>query len=445
MLDPTAQFIVDLCILLACAVVAGELAARLGQAALVGQLLAGVVLGPTLLGPYIGLSSLSQGLVAVQTIAVIFVLFWAGLEVSPDQIYHMGRGALALGLAGFFVPFVALSVAVGPLLHVGSPENLYVALTLAVTALPVMGIMLSEFGLRSSRLGTMVLNAALVNEFAAVSIFAILQRVGSSIFSDLTAIAIAVASLALFLVVILVVHELLKALRETNVWPALLKAYEETWRSKQGNLAILMVGVLAATLFSQLLGLTYVVGAFCAGLLITRESAGRQAHRAITEVFDALNWGFLIPLFFAFVGVSMNLQLLGTPNIIAAFGVLLVIASVAKIATGSAIASLVGWKAPDALAIGHLINSRGAVGLAMAVLLLAGGVFNVQVFTLVAIIGLVTTILAPIGATRSWLATPESREAFYERAPGFRPGALRQTPSPVPSSPLEAEGVEPSP
>jgi Kef-type K+ transport system membrane component KefB len=445
MLDPTAQFIVDLFILLACAVFAGELAARLGQASLVGQLLAGVLLGPTLLGPYIGLSSLSTSLVAIQTIAVIFVLFWAGLQVSPDQIYRMGWNALVLGLAAFFVPFGVLSVAAGPVLHVGAPENLYVALTLSITALPVMGIMLAEFGLRGSRLGTLVINAALVNEFAAVSIFAILQRLGTSAITDLRAIAIAVASLALFLVVILVVHELLKALRETNVWPSLTKAYEETWRSKQGNFAILMIGVLAATLFSQLLGLTYVVGAFYAGLLVTRESAGAQAHESITGVFDALNWGLLVPLFFVFVGVSMNLQLLGTSPILAGFIVLLALAIITKVATGSIIASSSGWRAPDSLAIGHLINSRGAVELAMAILLLAGGIFNVQVFTIVAAIGLVTTMLAPIGATQSWLNDPESRTALYERVPGLRPRLRKEPPGPVPPTPLQAEGGGPTP
>lgn len=444
-LDATGQFIVDLFVLLACSVLAGEVAARLGQAQLVGQLLAGVALGPTLLGPYLGLATFSASLATVQVLAVIFVLFWAGLAANPDEILTMGWPSLLLGLAAFFLPFGALALLVGPLLHVSELEGLYVALTLSITALPVISILLTEFGLRGTKIGLLVLNAALVNEFAAVSIFALLQRLGSSSFGDLAAIATALVSLGIFLGVILAIHLLLKALRESETWPTITRAFEATWRSRQGNFAILMVFLVGATLFSELLGLTYVVGAFYAGLLVTRESAGPKAHRSISSVIDLISWALMIPLFFVFVGVEMNLRLLGTSSAVAAFGLLLVVAVVTKIGAGALVSRATGWRTPDALAIGHLLNSRGAVELAMAVLLFTSGIFNVEIFTLVAAIGLVTTILSPIGATRTWLADPESREALLARVPEIGGGPGRRRFRPLSPWPFDLEGGDPSP
>ncbi|HEV2231492.1 MAG TPA: cation:proton antiporter [Thermoplasmata archaeon] len=422
MLDATTAFIVDLFILLAAAVLAGEIAVQLGQAALVGQLLVGVALGPTLLGPFLGLNQLPAGLGALQTLAVIFVLFLAGLDIVPEQVYGMGLGNLGLGLAVFLVPFTVGSFVVGPVVGIPYPTSLYVALALSITALPVMGILLAEFRLTHTKIGQLLLNAALINEFAAVSVFAVLLRLGGSTSQGAVGIAIAGLSLALFVSAMLSIHQGLKLLREARLWSGLTRAFQKTWRSKQGNFALLMVLVVGATLFSQFLGLTYVVGAFYAGLLVTRESAGREAHHSISQVFDAMSWGFFIPLFFAFVGISMNLRLLDTAASVAAFGVLLVVAAVTKIVTGAAGARLLGWKPADALAIGHFVNSRGAVELAMAVILLQSGLIDIRIFTLIAGVGLVTTILSPIGAIRSWLSDPESRDALYRRIPTMRPG-----------------------
>jgi Kef-type K+ transport system membrane component KefB len=88
--DTTTNFLVDLFVLFAGSVLAGEVAVRLGQAALVGQLLVGVVLGPTLMGPYLGLTSLTPELSAIQFLATVFILFMAGLEVVPEDIARMG-------------------------------------------------------------------------------------------------------------------------------------------------------------------------------------------------------------------------------------------------------------------------------------------------------------------------------------------------------------------
>ena len=426
MLDPTTQFIVNLFLLLGCAVFAGELATRVGQPALVGQLLAGVALGPTLfgstsLGSYLGFTSVSPMLSSLQFLATVFILFMAGIEVVPEQLYKMSPLTIAMGLAIFFGPFL-LSALVVPLALPGIPARtaLYVALTLSITALPVMGIMLSEFGLIGSKMGVLLMNVALINELTAVSVFAILLRLGAGGSGGAIGVAVAALSVGLFIAVMLTIHMVLRLLRAAKLWEPFKAAFSRTWKSKQGNFALLMVMVVGSTLFSQFLGLTYVVGAFYAGILVTRENTGEEAHRAISTIFDAMTWGFFVPLFFAFVGVEMNLQHLLVPiSVLAAFGALLAVGAASKVAIGAGFARLQGWRDPDALAIGYMVGSRGAVELAMATILLQTGLIGTTIFTVIATVGLVTTIVAPIGALRTWLSDPKCRAELFARVPSL--------------------------
>ncbi len=401
-MDATTQFIVTLFLLIACAVVAGELVSRLGQSALVGQLAVGVVLGPTLLGPYLGLSSISSELSGLEILATFFVLMTAGLAVTPDQIAATGVSAGLLGVALFVLPFLT-GAAVVRLLYpsLGWATTLFVALTISITALPVLGIMLHEFRLLQSRFGTYLLNGALVNELAAVTAFSVLLRVADQSTLPWLSAAIGAVTVGVFLCSILAVHYSLRALRQLRIWDRWVTRVRFEWHSREAGFAILMVGALAAALYSQAIGLTFVVGAFYAGLLVTPESVGVREHREITRVFDAVTWGFFIPLFFALVGLQMDLRLLVTsPAVLATFAALCAFAYASKVAVGAGVSRSLGWPARDAVGAGFLVASRGAVELAMAIILVSLGLFDTRTFTVVAGVGLVTTLLSPIGARR---------------------------------------------
>ncbi len=429
----TTTFFIDLFLLLTAAVVAGEIATRLGQAALVGQLLVGVALGPTLLGPYFGLTTLGPELSALQFLGTVFILFMAGLDVVPEQISQMGLRTALGGVAVFAVPFAILS-AVAELLLGGSSHllPLFMGLTLSITALPVMGIMLMEFGLLGTAVGKFLINTALVNEITAVSVFAILLQLQSGTSGGTVAIAIAALSVGVFLSAMLTVHWVFRLFGTSRHGSALRLKFTQGLRSKEAGFAILMIGVVGASLFSQYLGLTFVVGAFYAGILVTRESAGAVEHRAISGIFDAMTWGFFIPLFFAFAGVQMDLRLLDTPWILFIFGTLAFLAVATKVGTGYSLARLFRWSDTDGRAIGHLLSSRGAVELAMAVILLGDGIFSTELYTIVAGVGLVTTLIAPIAARRAWA--------------GSRPGSSVALPGPRPLRPFAPNeaGLTPS-
>lgn len=424
MTDATLLFLTDLFLLLAGAVVAGEVAAHFGQPPLVGQLLVGILFGPSLLGPYVGLSTLGPDLSGLQVLATVFVLFVAGLELTPEDLVRMSSQEFLFGVMLFVVPLLGASGAVY-LLFPGSAVSfvLLIGVTLAATALPVLLLMLQEFGLFDAPLGRTLISAALVNEFAAIAMFAVLLNVGSG--GGLFSFLLAVAAVGFFLGVMFGIHSLLKYLREQRRWSPLVRWFRETWRSKQGAFALLMVLLLASTLFAEAIGVTYVIGAFFAGLLVTRESAGSRAHRSISQVFDYMTWGFFIPLFFAFAGVQMDLHDLGSSPVALSFLLLLVVASATKIGVGLAFSPSLGWRAPDGLAASFLANSRGGVQLAFAVILLDSGTISGELFTVIAAVGLVTSILAPIGALWAWRRDPRSRQELYDRVPSLRPATGR--------------------
>jgi Na+:H+ antiporter len=256
-----------------------------------------------------------------------------------------------------------------------------------------------------------------VNELAAVTVFAVLLRLESGTGNLWVDIATAVATVGLFLSTILAIHMGLQSLRQLHVWDRWVDRFRLTWRSREAGFGILMIAGLGAALYSQFLGLTFIVGAFYAGLLVTPESAGRAGHRTISLVFNAITWGFFIPLFFALVGFGMNFQTLSIADYsIFAFSALALYAFFSKVFVGTAFARTLGWSANESLCAGMLVSSRGAVELAMAVILLNQGIFTTQIYTVVAGVGLLTTLFSPIGAKPFVRSITSARRLSAERA-----------------------------
>jgi Kef-type K+ transport system membrane component KefB len=418
--DAQTQFIIDLCLLVSCSLLAGELALRLGQLALVGQLLAGVVLGPTLLapflGPVVGFTAVSPQLSAIQFLATFFVLFMAGMEMKPEDIFRMEPSTLILGFCIFLIPFGVTYLTLTLLYPaISSLLAVFIAVTLSITALPVMVVMVGEFGLSGKKLGVYVLNLALINELAAVTVFALLLRIQAAN-GQITFAAVggAVFSILLFLAIVFAAYFALRRIHRHPRWPELTTPGVGL-RTKQAGFAVLIALALGAALFSQYLGLTFIIGAFYAGILVTPESVGKRLYEEVHELLRMFMWGFFIPLFFVIAGLQSNLRLLGTEAILVTFGVLLLVAALSKVSVGAGISRLLGRSGPDALAVGFMVNCRGAVEIAMAVILYNEGFLDTQWFTIVVGVGLITTFLAPLGAMMAWRSTPASRAELARR------------------------------
>ncbi len=399
-MNATTTIVLGVFLLVGCSVLVGELFIRIGQAALVGQLLVGVVLGPTLFANVLGLSTIATTFQPLQFLATFFILLLAGMSITPQQIRSTGARASVLGIAIFLIPF-SLGAEVVHILYPGLPtiEALFVSLTISITALPVLGVMLREFDLLETKFGSFLMTASMVNELAAVTTFAVLLQLYDHPSNPGLAFATAITTTGLFLVTVLAAYFVLRALRQTKVWDRMVARFRASWRTREAGFAILLVLGFGLALYSQELGLTYVVGAFYCGLLLTPEATGRREYRSISFVLEAITWGFFIPLFFALIGFNMNLRDIGIAWVpILIFAALTLYALFSKIFVGAGLSRALGWPSSESLGAGFLVTSRGAVELAMAVILLDAGIFSTRIFTIVAGVGLITTIISPIGA-----------------------------------------------
>ena len=418
MINTTTLFIIGLFLLLASAVLVGELFTHLGQSALVGQLLVGVILGPTLLGAPLGLTNatVTSQFSGLLTLATFFILLMAGLSVSPKQIRATGVPSALLGVAIFFVPFLIGAGLIRVLFPTFSVIlDLFMALTISITALPVLGIMLREFDVLDTRFGSTLINAAVVNELCAVTVFAILLRIQTGGGNPAGAIGISVLIVLLFLGTVLAIYLFLQWLASRPAWRTWTRNFRAGWNTREAGFALLIVAGLGSALYSQYLGLTFVLGAFYAGMLITPEVTGAKAHKAIAVVFEAVTWGFFIPLFFALVGFNTNFSSVGG-TVFVAFAILAVFAVLVKFLVGSGVTLSLRWSPDESFSAGFLVTSRGAVELAMAVILLGLGVFTTKIFTIVAGVGLITTFISPIGA-RPFINRMKSAYHRSHRAP----------------------------
>jgi len=399
-MNATTELVLGMFLFVGCSVLVGELFARFGQAPLVGQLLVGIVLGPTFLASTLGLESISAEFTALQFLATFFILMMAGLAITPQQIRSTGISSAILGIAIFLIPFL-VGAGVVRLVYpsLSSIEDLFIALTISISALPVLGVMLREFDLLDSKFGTYLMSSAMVNELAAVTTFAVLLQIYTNASSAAVATATALVTVALFLTSVLAIYFAIVSLRQLRIWERWVERFHTTWRTREAGFALLMVAGFGAALYSQVLGLTYLIGAFYAGILITPGTIGSRQHRSITFIFEAITWGFFIPLFFALVGFNMNLRDIGLSTVpLLAFTALVLFAFAAKLFVGAGISKSLGWTSNESLAAGFFVVSRGAVELAIAIILLQDGVFTTQIFTIVAGVGLLTTFLSPIGA-----------------------------------------------
>jgi Kef-type K+ transport system membrane component KefB len=437
-INTTTLFIIGLFLLVASAVLVGELVTHIGQAALVGQLIVGVILGPTLLGAPLGLTNptVTSEFSGLLTLATFFILLMAGLSVSPKQLRATGLSSVLMGIAIFFVPFLTGAAVIRLVFPSDSVTlDLFIALTISITALPVLGIMLREFDLLDTRFGSMLLNASVVNELSAVTMFAILLRVQSGGGSAISAVGISSGTVLLFLGTVFGVYLLLQYFASRPSWKRWSSSFRATWNSREAGFALLIVAGLGAALYSQYLGLTFVLGAFYAGMLITPEVTGQKAHKSMSVVFEAVTWGFFIPIFFALVGFNTNFATIGGGATLIAFVLIAVFAITIKFVVGSGVALSLRWSSDEAFSAGFLVTSRGAVELAMAVILLGDGVFTSKIFTIVAGVGLVTTVVSPIGArpfvTRMKSAYHRSHRATEQPPPPEWVGSVYLPPSPA--------------
>jgi Na+:H+ antiporter len=386
----TEQLFVSIVIILVAARVLGEIFQRFKQPPLVGEILAGVIIGPSLLGLVIS----SPDMQVLSNLAVFFLMFLAGLEMDPREIRRAGKAAIIISLIAFFVPLLS-GVYVSLLFGLTSIQALFMGLLLSITAVPVSAIVLMQFGILNTRLGSTVMTAAVVNDIMSLIVLSIILQIsagggsGQLNIGDLLSSGVKIAAFlgGIFLFDIL--------FRKTAGWlPSRVESYVKKLQTKEAAFGILLITTITVSLIAQEVGLHFVIGTFFSGLVVYKEMIGRQNFNRVYGTISAITFGFFAPIFFALIGIEFDVQALvsAIPLLLALLGV----AIATKISAGYVGAKIAGFDREISLAIGFLMNGRGMIELVIASIGFVNGVIDLTLFSIAVAIGLITSILAPI-------------------------------------------------
>jgi Kef-type K+ transport system membrane component KefB/mannitol/fructose-specific phosphotransferase system IIA component (Ntr-type) len=394
--DITVLFL-SLGILLGAARLLGELAQRLHQPAILGELVAGVLLGPTVLGslapaanaflfPIQGPSA--EALNAIATLAIALFLMVAGIEVDLSTIWRQGRVGAKIGLASIAVPFL-----IGFILAWAAPTDLgrlpdadplifmlFIAIALSISALPVIAKTLMDVDLYRSDLGMVVISAAILNDLTGWVIFAVLlglmgnaEASGNNIITTITltlTFSAGMLTLGRWLI-----HKALPYIQAYTRWPA-------------GELSFAIILALLGAAFTEWIGIHAIFGAFLVGAAVGDSEHLRERTRVTIEHFIS---AIFAPLFFASIGLHVNFWAHLDGLLVLK---VLIVTCACKLAGGYLGARWGRMPKREAWAVGFAMVSVGAMGIIIGLLALQFGIISQRLFVAIVIMAMATSMIS---------------------------------------------------
>jgi Kef-type K+ transport system membrane component KefB len=383
------QLFLSIVILLAVARLFGELFRRMGQPALGGELLAGMILGPSLFG----IVNPNEGLDMLSSIAIFFVLLFIGLEMDIRQVKKTGKPAVVLSITSLVLPFIA-GYWISVLFGVEMIPALFMGLLLSVTSVPVSAMILVELGILKSKIGTTVLSAAVVDDIISLVILAAILQFAEagSMAIDMNAVGISGLKITIFIVGIgflaYLVHKL-------NTWfPKGVEWFFVKAKTREATFGILIVLAITISLLAQYANLHFIIGTFFAGLIFSERLLGKKEADHAYGIVSGITFGFFAPLFFAIVGMKFSVQSLADsiPYLLMLIGA----AMATKSLGGYLGARVFRFNNIESLAIASLLNGRGTVGLAITALAFSVGIIDITLYSVAVSICFITTMLTPV-------------------------------------------------
>jgi Kef-type K+ transport system membrane component KefB len=388
---------ISLGILLFAAKLMAELFHKIKLPIVLGELLAGIIVGPFALGalPLVDgepLVVLDETIRHIGEIAAVVILFIAGLEITPREFLRGGAAAFTVGSLGVIVPFFVGYYAFTAF-GIEALQSILIATALTATSIAISIQVLTELGKMQTKEARLILGAAIVDDILAIAVLSVvvsMVQTGNTqpaIFDIVLLIMQVLGTFAAILVVsVLVIPRVLHT--------------ERLWKSKGSLEGIITAAFFAAAGIAAFLGLSPIVGAFAIGMAVASTRIIKQVH----EYVDKLQIIFA-PLFFAIIGAQVDLRGVNLDVLFLA-GIIIVIAVVTKL-IGCALPSLLFLKdRPRSMRVGIGMVSRGEVGLIVAGVGVSSGALTNNIYTAVIIMVAATTIITPI-----WLKIAYKKES----------------------------------
>ncbi|MFL5807233.1 MAG: cation:proton antiporter [Roseiflexaceae bacterium] len=384
-MTPFMQLLLALVIIISGAKLAGLLSTRLGQPAVLGELLAGLLLGPTLLDifgwSFFTSPHLQDTVLVLAALGVVFLMFIAGLEIDLDEMRKSGRVALLVGVLGVLTP-LALGFAAARPFGYAAEQALFIGVLLTATSVSISAQTLLELGKLRSRVGLALLGAAVIDDVLVILVLSLFVALASG-GGGSGAVLVIVARMALFLAGAVLL----------GIWlfPRLVGRVAR-WPISQPVLTLAIVMTLLLAWSAEVVGMVAAItGAFLAGMLFARTPYRHQIEGGMRQ----MAYSFFVPIFFTSIGLQTNARLLD--GSLLWFTLLIcAVAIVSKLLGCGVGARLAGFSNRESLQVGAGMISRGEVGLIVAAVGISSGIIGAELFAVTVVMVLVTTLVTPL-------------------------------------------------
>lgn len=372
--NAVAGALIDLFVVLLAAKLGDELFKRLGQPTIVGEILAGVVIGSSVLG----LVEPTETLEVFAELGVVFLLFWVGLETKVSELAEVGVTAALVGVLGFALP---LGGGIGLGLALGEPAatSIFLGAALVATSVGITSAVLIGLGALETRSARVILGAAVVDDILAMILLAIAAGLAAEGGVDTTEIAV-VVGLALAFVVFF-------GLGGTRLLRSQPQLLQRPRFSESPLLPAVILALGLAALASQI-GLAAIIGAFLAGMMVAET---KEQHPIEAEVGPL--YAFFPPFFFVFIGLQVDLAAFADPDTLALLAGVTVLAVGTKFVGAWLGARSLGGR--EAAFVGVAMVPRGEVGIIVAGIGRATGVIGDELFVVIVGMSILTTLAVP--------------------------------------------------
>jgi len=391
---PLAILLAQIVTIIIAARIMGWICIKIKQPVVIGEMLAGIILGPSLLGLYFPefshtlfpVESLSN-LQFLSQIGLILFMFIIGMELDLNVLRNKAHDAVVISHASIVIPFT-LGISLAYFLYLFAPPNdveflsysLFIGISMSITAFPVLARIVQERGLQKSKLGAMVITCAAADDITAWCILAVVIAIvkAGDFASALYTIALAIAYV---FIMIKIVRPFLMRVGE-------VKGSKEAL--SKPVVAIFFIVLLLSAYATEVIGIHALFGAFMAGAIMPE---GSRFRTAFIEKIEDVSTLLLLPLFFVYTGLRTQIGLLNDPQLwMITVGIILV-AVIGKFAGSTLAARFVGQSWKDSLSIGALMNTRGLMELIVLNIGYDLGVLSAELFSMMVVMALVTTFM----------------------------------------------------
>ncbi len=381
----------SLLILIVLARLLGKLFARYGQPEVVGEIFAGVIVGPAMFN----LIQPNPALAGVSELAVFLVILSAGLEMRFDEIAGAMKGrGLLLAALGFLLPFLGGAL-LAQVYAQDAMRTVFLGLCLSITALPVAAKILAGMGLLDTRIGRYTISTAALNDVVALLVLGIILALPNQ--PTMIAVAISGAAAGAKLValasMVLALNWSLGYLDRQGAGIQSIPEHLVRYLGPEALFGIVVLFVLAFGSMSEALGFHFVIGTFFGALLLDKKHFLASRYSELDKTLRSVTGGFLAPVFFAYLGLEFDTSAIESPGFAAA---VLAVAILSKLAAGWWGGRLVGMSRREALGLGCMLNGRGVMELVVASIAYQKGFIGPVMFSTLVLVGIVTTLLTPL-------------------------------------------------